>query len=66
MSKKLKARSLTFFDDGENATLSITTEEEGHFYIKITPNQGALLNAELGNYVFTQISKAAQQEPLGD
>jgi hypothetical protein len=63
-SKYLTARSLTFFDDGETAKLSIATVEDGHHYIKITACQAALLIAELGTYNFAQMNKAAKEVPI--
>jgi hypothetical protein len=59
-SRYLTARSLTFFDDGTDAKLSIVTVEGGHLYIKVSPTQTALLNAELATFNFKQHSKMAK------
>lgn len=64
MTEKVKARSFSFFDDGEGATFSFVLDDGRHFFIKATFQQCALANADLGNYVFKEIAKQNPERPF--
>lgn len=63
--KNLTARSLTFFDDGRSAKLSIVTIEEGPMFIEIAPPMCALLNEELARFVAEQMRQQARAAGKG-
>jgi hypothetical protein len=58
MTEHLTCRSLAFFRNGEDATLSLTTDKN-HFYVALTATQVALLLQDSAKFTSEVVRSAA-------